>query len=512
MSSTEPTAEVSPALHPLDAHNRRLRDNVHPPDWRNPEPRSPYDLVVVGGGTAGLVSAAIAAGLGARVALIERALLGGDCLNVGCVPSKALLRAARGWAAAREAQPRFGGPAADGPGDFGAAMERMRRLRAEISEHDSAQRFRGLGADVFLGHARFTGPDRVEVDGRALRFRRAILATGGRPALPPIPGLADAGALTNETVFSLTELPDRLVVIGGGPIGAELAQAFARLGSRVVLLEAGSEILKHDDAEAAAVVHAALRRDGVDVRTGAKVVEVRRADGELLVRVEGGGAAEDFPADRILVAAGRAPNVEELGLDAAGVRVGRRGVEVDERLRTSSSRIYAVGDVNGRMAFTHAADAQARLAVQNALFFGRKRLSDLVVPWCTYTDPELAHVGLSAREAAERGDEVETLTIPLAQMDRARLDGATDGFFRFHLRKGSDRILGATVVGEHAGDLIAPAVVAITNKLGLDGLGGSIFPYPTLSEANRRAADARRRGRLTPTVRKGFELFLGIMR
>jgi pyruvate/2-oxoglutarate dehydrogenase complex dihydrolipoamide dehydrogenase (E3) component len=392
-------------------------------------------------------------------------------------------------------------------------MERMRRLRADLSANDSAARFRSLGADVFLGDGRFAAPDRLEVAGRTLRFRRAILATGARPTIPPVPGLREAAPRTNETIFALTSLPERLLVVGGGPIGCELAQAFARFGSRVTLLEAGPRLLARDDPEAAALVRAALVRDGVEVRLGARLLRVER-DGEVRrarVGADGEGDAE-IAADEILVATGRAPNVEGMGLEAAGVRCGPRGVETDDRLRTGNSRVYAVGDVNGRMHFTHAADAQARIAVQNALFFGRKRVSDLVVPWCTYTSPEVAHVGIAPDEAARRGEEVESVTIPLEQVDRARLDGADEGFLRVHLRRGSDRILGATFVAERAGELIAPLVAAMTAGLGLGALGGAILPYPTVTEAVRRAADAHRRQRLTPTVKRGFEIFLRMMR
>jgi pyruvate/2-oxoglutarate dehydrogenase complex dihydrolipoamide dehydrogenase (E3) component len=515
MESPTRGPEAHPALLAGDEHDRTLLERVHPTGWSEPEPHDRYDLVVLGAGTGGLVSAAIAAGLGGRVALIERALMGGDCLNVGCVPSKALLRAARAWSEARTAKDRFGGPTVEGPGDFGAAMERMRRLRAALSPNDSAPRFRDLGVDVFLGSGRFTGEDGVEVNGRSLRFRRAILATGARPVIPDVPGLRASDPLTNETVFTLTELPPRLLIVGGGPIGCELAQAFARFGSAVTLVEAAPRLLPRDDPDAARIVKAALEKDGVEVRLGARVVRVASDEGvhRAEVRVEGGaGRSGEVEAERILVATGRAPNVEEIGLEAAGIRSGARGVETDDRLRTTNSRVFAVGDVNGRFQFTHAADAQARIAVQNALFFGRKKASALVIPWCTYTSPEVAQVGIGGEEAARRESEVETITIPLAEVDRARLDGEEEGFLRVHLRAGSDQILGATVVAEHAGELIAPLTAAITAGLGLDRLGSTILPYPTVAEAVRRAADGHRRKRLTPTVRRGFELFLRTLR
>ena len=506
--TTEATRILPLAEAPVGEHDRRLLDTVHPAAWRNPEPADGYHLVVLGAGTAGLVTAAIAAGLGARVALVERALMGGDCLNVGCVPSKAVIRAARGWKAATEAAARFGGPATTGGGDFAAAMERMRRIRADISPVDGARRFRDeLRVDVFLGEGRFVSRDALEVGGARLRFRRAVIATGGRPAAPPIDGLAEAGYLTNESVFSLTELPEHLAVIGGGPIGCEVAQAFARFGARVTVLEDGPQLLPHDDPEAAALVAAALRQDGVEIVLGAKTERVERAGGGVTVRWTRGGAAESTTASHLMVAAGRAPNVEGLGLEAAGVKSTRQGVEVNEHMRTANPRIFAIGDVASKFRFTHAADAQARMVVRNALFFGRGKASDLVIPWCTYTSPEVAHVGLTAKEAKERGAAVETLTIPLHDVDRARLDGEEEGFLRVHLKAGSDRILGATLVAEHAGDLISQLTQAMTAGVGLGKVGETIFPYPTQAEVIRKAADAWRRTKLTPRAKSAFRLF-----
>jgi pyruvate/2-oxoglutarate dehydrogenase complex dihydrolipoamide dehydrogenase (E3) component len=497
-----------PAVQPLDAHNRRLLENVHPPAWTSPQPKERYHLVVVGAGTAGLVTAAIAGGLGARVALIERELMGGDCLNVGCVPSKSILAAARAWQAARDASVRYHGPAVSGEGDFAAVMERMRRIRADISPVDGAPRFRDeIGVDVFLGDARFVAEDAVEVDGRRLRFHRAVIATGARAALPPIEGLDGVGCLTNETIFSLTERPEHLAVIGGGPVGCELAQAFARFGARVTVIDSAPRILSHDDADAAEIVAAALRRDGVEILTEARVDSVRQDGAGKALRVIRGGESTEITASHLLVAAGRAPNVEGLGLEAAGVEFERKGIAVDERMRTSNPHVYAIGDVASRFQFTHAADAQARMVVRNALFFGRGKASDLVIPWCTYTSPELAHVGIAADEVAEAGDEVDTITIPLHDVDRARTDGTTEGFLRVHLKAGSDTILGATLVAEHAGDIISQVTQAMTAGTGLGKLGETIFPYPTTAEVLRRAADAWRRGKLTPVARRAFGLF-----
>jgi len=385
---------------PQDEHNARLVANVHPEDWVNPEPAKRYNLVVIGAGTAGLVTAAGAAGLGAKVALVERHLMGGDCLNVGCVPSKCMIRSARAYADVRDAG-RFGVRVPDGTAvDFPAVMERMRRLRANISSNDSVRRFAELGVDVFLGEGRFSGPDTVEVAGTTLRFARAVLATGARAYEPPVPGLREAGYLTNETVFSLTECPRRLAVFGAGPIGCELAQAFQRLGSQVTIIQRGDRLLPREDADASAVLLAAFRRDGIDVMLNAQVQSVESAADEKLVHVSDSEADRAVACDEILVGAGRQPNVDGLDLETVGVEYDQRhGVVVDERLRTTNSRIYAAGDICLKYKFTHTADAAARIVIANALFWGRGKHTALTVPWCTYTDPEIAHVGMYESDA-----------------------------------------------------------------------------------------------------------------
>ena len=506
-------SELAATVEPFDEHNRTLVDNVHPLDWTNPKPADRYHLVVIGGGTAGLVSAAAAAGLGARVALVERRLLGGDCLNYGCVPSKALVSAARAWHSASEGASRFGAPAVSRDGRFEAVMERMRRLRAQISHHDSASRFRDLGVDVFIGEGRFVASDAVEVDAVRLEFRRAVIATGARPMDLPIPGLAESGYLTNETVFTLTSLPPRLAVIGAGPIGCELAQAFARFGSSVTTFDIAPQVLIREDADAAAIVQQALVRDDVGLELGATIQHVERQADTTSVRfTRDDGTAHESVFDELLLAVGRTPNVEAMGLDVAQVTVSRHGVEVDDRLRTSNRRIYAVGDVASKYKFTHVADALARIAVQNALFFGRKKASDLVIPWCTYTDPEIAHVGLSASEATQLGHEIETMTIPLQDIDRAILDSADDGFLRLQIARGKDRILGATLVAPHAGDLLAELCLAVTHRIGLAKISKTIHPYPTQAEIIKKAGDTWMRGRLTPIVKRVLELFFSIVR
>ncbi|MEX1096133.1 MAG: mercuric reductase [Planctomycetales bacterium] len=497
-----------PETRPLDEHNRRLVEHVHPPAWENPRPNGRYNLVVIGGGTAGLVTAAGAAGLGAKVALVERKLLGGDCLNVGCVPSKALIRSARAVADVRDAG-EFGVRVPPGTTvDFPAVMERMRRIRSGISPHDSAARFRDLGVDVFLGDAKFTGGDTVEVGGQTLRFARACVATGARAAAPPIPGLKETGYLTNETVFSLTELPRRLAVIGAGPIGCELAQAFARFGSEVFLIEAMHGIMPNEDPDAAEIVKQSLFRDGVRLMCCGKNLQVARTEGGKRLTVDSHGEHYDLTVDEILVGAGRAPNVDGLGLEAAGVRFDKTGVKVDDFLRTANRRIYAAGDVCSKYKFTHAADAMARIVIQNALFFGRKRAGALVIPWCTYTDPEVAHVGLYPHEAEAQGIPLDTFAVELSQVDRAILDGEQNGFLKIHVRKGKDTILGATLVARHAGEMISEITLAMVAGAGLGAISSTIHPYPTQAEAIKKAGDAYGRTRLTPRIKHLFETLL----
>ena len=475
-----------------DPDEARLRRAAHPDDWVNPEPRGRYDLVVIGGGTAGLVSAMGAAGLGARVALVERGLLGGDCLNTGCVPSKAILRSARAAADARRA-PELGVRVAGVEPDFAAVMQRLRQRRADISPNDSAARLRAAGVDVHFGEARFTGPAAVVVGGRTLTFRRAVIATGGRPAVPEIAGLEAVPYLTNESLFSLTEQPRRLAIVGAGAVGCEMAQAFARLGTAVTLIDQAAQVLPQEDADAAAIVARRLTADGVTLLLDAETRDVWAGISLRVVRRDAGFAdgAEILPCDQLLVAAGRLPNVEALDLPAAGVAFDKDGVVVDDHLRTSNRRIFAAGDVCSRFKFTHAADALARIVIRNALFFGRARASALVIPWCTYTDPEVAHVG------AYDG---ETITIPLAEVDRAVIDEERDGFVRVHHDRG--RLLGCTVVASRAGEMIGVAAHALTHGASLADLGSTIYPYPTLNNAFRAAGDAYGRTRLTPGIRR----------
>jgi pyruvate/2-oxoglutarate dehydrogenase complex dihydrolipoamide dehydrogenase (E3) component len=477
-------------------------ENVHPSAWQNPQPADRYTLVVIGGGPAGLVAAHGAAALGGKVALIERNLLGGDCLNVGCVPSKAIIRTSRLYAEMRHAE-HFGALVTDDIRvDFPALMERMRRLRARISREDSARRLTQAGVDVYFGTAAFTGPDALAVDGKRLRFKKALIATGARPVVSSIPGLVEAGYLTNENVFDLTELPKRLLVIGGGPLGCELAQAFCRFGSYTIIAQRVPLFLPQEERDAAQLVAEAFTRDGIEIHLNTTVVKVRREGTQKVVELVNAGNKTTVAVDAILTGIGRAPNVEGLHLEAAGVEYDMEaGVRVNDFLQTTNSRIYAAGDVCLEYKYTHTAEASARIVLQNALFFGRKRFSALTIPWCTYTDPEVAHVGLYVRQAQARGISVKTYMVPMHDVDRAIADGEEEGFVKLHVKEGADKILGATVVARHAGEMINEISLAMVAGIGLRTLVRVIHAYPTQAEAIKKAADAYTRTRLTPTLK-----------
>lgn len=492
-------------LPPMDAYNQALIAAVHPSDWVNPTPQAEYDLVVIGAGTAGLVVAAGAAGLGLglKVALVERHLMGGDCLNVGCVPSKCMIRSSRVVADIRGAQ-SFG---INPPGaieiDFGAVMARMRRLRAGISHNDSASRFQKLGVDVFLGQGQFQTDRTLIVGEKILRFKKAVITTGARAAQPEISGLAAAGYLTNETVFSLTDCPSRLAVIGGGPIGCELAQAFQRLGSEVVLLHRDSHVLNREDADAAEIIQRSFVQEGIKLVLNAQIQQVENTGSGKMIHFIADGTAASVEVDQILVGAGRIPNVEGLNLEVVGVEYdARQGIKVNDYLQTTNPKIFAAGDICMNWKFTHAADAAARIVIKNALFapfgLGKSKLSNLVMPWVTYTDPEIAHVGLYEAEAKQQGLAVKTIQIPFSTVDRAIADGEEAGFVKILHQQGTDKILGATIVARHAGEMISEVTTAIVNNIGLSKLANVIHPYPTQAEAIKKAADAYRRTLLTP--------------
>jgi pyruvate/2-oxoglutarate dehydrogenase complex dihydrolipoamide dehydrogenase (E3) component len=477
--------------------------NVSPVGWRSPKPLPVYHLLVIGAGPAGLVAARAAAALGAHVALIERHQIGGDCLNDGCIPSKSLIRTGRLLADMRNAV-NFGAlPPAELRFDFKAAMLRMGRITARVSRSDSAMNLARDGIHLFFGTARFTGADTVDVDGVSFRFKKALIATGSRSMLPDIPGLAEAGFLTNETVFDLQLQPRSLLVIGGGPLGCELAQVFARFGSRTLISHSEPLFLPQEERDAAQMVSDALARDGVEIHLNSTATKVWMEGGQKVVELVNDGNTATTRVDEILTGIGRAPAVQGLNLEAAGVAYDAdAGVHVDDFLRTSNPRIFAAGDVCLAHQFTNTAQASARIVVRNALFLGRQRMSALTIPWCTYTDPEVAHVGMYVKEARQRRIPVKTFTIPMHDVDRAIADGEEDGFVKIHVREGSDKILGATIVARHAGDMINSISLAMVTGIGLRELAKVVQAYPTQGAAIRQAADAYVHTRLTPTVLK----------
>jgi pyruvate/2-oxoglutarate dehydrogenase complex dihydrolipoamide dehydrogenase (E3) component len=476
--------------------------NVHPPAWRNPDPTDRYNLVVIGAGPAGLTAARTAAALGAKVALVERNLIGGDCLNVGCVPSKAIIRTSRLYADMRAAR-SFGAQVPTGMGmDFASVMGRIRRIQTRISRMEPVRELSAMGIDVFFGEAQFSGPRAVRVEGKTLHFRKALIATGGRPMMSSISGLAETGFLTNENVFDLTEAPRRLLVVGGGPLGCELAQAFCRLGSHVIIAQDEPMFLPKEERDAAQILSDALARDGVEIHLNTEAVAARIEGGQKVVDLVSDDRKISVSVDEILTGIGHAPAVAGLNLEAAGVQYDtKKGIQVDDFLQTTNRRIYAAGDVCLEHKYTHTADATARIVVQNALFLGRKRLSALTIPWCTYTDPEIAHVGLYIWDAWEKAIPVRTFTILMNDVDRAITDGEDEGFVKIHVKQGTDQILGATVVARHAGEMINGLSLAITSGIGLRAFARVIHAYPTQAEAIKMAADAYNRTRLTPTLK-----------
>lgn len=503
-------------ISPLDKYNAALLDNVHPKEWQDPEPKPNYNLVVIGAGAGGLITAAGAAGVGGQVALIESHLLGGDCLNVGCIPSKALLRCAKAAAAVRDAHEYGVKIEGEVSVDFGFVMERMRRLRAKISPVDSAARYSGqLGVDLFQGKAVFTGENSVMVNGKTLKFAKAVIATGGTAALPNIPGLKGARYQTNSSIFNLTQLPGRLGVIGAGPIGLEMAQAFQRFGSQVTVFSRTGKVMPREDHEAADIVKESMVKDGVTFAFNSVYswVEGAGKNETIRVAVKAEGEEKIFEFDELLIATGRKPAVSGIGLEEAAVEYDqRKGVLVNDKLQTSNPNIYAVGDVASKYQFTHMADFMARMVIKNALFFGRDKVSDLLIPWATYTDPEVAHVGLYEKDLDEREIAYTTFKREFSHVDRAIVDGEDKGFVKIHVAKGKGQILGATIVGSHAGDMISEISVAMQAGMGLGSLASVIHPYPTAAEAIRQCGDAYNRERLTPTVKGIFHNLMSLRR
>lgn len=496
---------------PMDEYNQILVSNVHPSDWVNPKPADCYDLVVIGAGTAGLVVAAGAAGLGLglKVALIEKHLMGGDCLNVGCVPSKSIIRSSRVVAEMRDASTYGIHSPENIEVNFSGVMQRMRRIRADISPHDSVERFNKLGIDIFLGNGRFLHNNTVEVGEDLLRFKKAVIATGARATQLTIEGIEEAGYLTNETVFSLTEKPRRLALIGGGPLDCELAQAFRRLGSEVIIFDQSDRILNKEDADASEIVQNVFIKEGIRLILSCQVKRVvKTSEGKIIYfKFNNKNQEESLTVDEILVGVGRTPNVEKLNLEAVGVEYDKKqGVIVNDYLQTTNPKIYAAGDICMDWKFTHAADAAARIVIKNTLFspfgLGRSKLSSLVMPWTTYTDPEIAHVGMYEHEAKSQGIDADTIKIHLSDVDRAIADSEEEGFIKILHKQNSDEILGATIVARHAGEMISEVTTAIVGKLGLNTLSSVIHPYPTQAEGIKKAADAYRRTLLTPNNKK----------
>lgn len=471
-------------LLPADVYNERTISQGHPTTRRNPR-GGDYDLVVIGGGPAGLVAAQVAAAGGHRVAMTERRLTGGTCVNFGCTPSKALIRCARAVYEARRGAD-FGFRLSSPPEvNFAQVMERVRRIRSMSSAGDAVQVVADAGVDVYLGQTTFVKPNAVAVDGRELRFEKAVIAAGARPAAPPLEGLKKEGDyLTNETVFSLTELPRKLVVLGGGPMGSELAQAFRRLGSDVTLVHSTSSLLPKDEPEAGEALRRQFERDGISLHSGFRAV--RAANGQLTIK--GTAETRELEYDKLLLAIGRKANVEDLGLEAANIRIRDGGVEADENLRTSNPNVYAAGDVAFPERYTHAAMATARLCVANALNGANRPARDLIIPHCTYTDPEVATVGLTPVRTADEGIALETHRLELIKVERAFIDGEEEGFAALYTRKARPEIVGAILVAAHAGEMISELTLAITNKLTMQALAETVHCYPTQAEVFQRIA------------------------
>lgn len=459
------------------------------------------DLIIIGGGVGGLVTASVAGQLGLDVVLIERNdKLGGDCLHHGCVPSKTLIRSAEVAHLTRHAGD-FGIGAEATATDLGAVMDRVRAVIERIQVHDDPDRFRSYGVDVRFGEARFTGSHTVAVNGETLEGRRFVIATGSRPAVPPIPGLEEAGFLTNETIFKERELPARLGVLGGGPIGLELAQSFSRFGSAATVVEMADRILPREDAEASQELRRLLESEGLTIHTGTAVEQVSVTNGEKTLHCRRGSETIDIPVDAILVAAGRKPNIESLDLDKAGVAVEHGGMTVDRRMRTSARHIYACGDVSGPYPFTHMAEYQAGIIIANAVFRVPKKADYRVVPWVTYTSPELAHVGLTEHAAREQGLSVQVARFHFRDVDRALAEGNEGGMMKLVVHKG--RVAGATILGPHAGELIHEMVLAMQARVRASTIAAAIHAYPTLAQIHRRSVNTLLSAQLfAPRTRK----------
>ncbi len=492
---------MSLKIEPWDQYNQQLVNEVHPPEWENPDPLKEYHLVVLGAGPAGLVVAAGASSLGAKVALVEKNLMGGDCLNVGCVPSKSLIRSGRAAYALKEAH-EMGLEDVKGQVNFEKVMERLRYIRSSIAHHDSARRFSEMGIHVFIGEGKFLDGRRIEVAGKELRFRKAVVATGARAFFPPIPGLEEVGFLTNENLFSLTQLPRKLLVIGGGPIGCEISQSFQRLGSEVTIVEMMDQFLIREDKDAAQILKDQLLEEGVKIFLSSTVGRVEKMGDQKKAYIQTPQEEIEWQGDAILIGAGRVPNVDGIGLEKAGVEYDKRkGLLVQETLVTTNPRIYGAGDVCLPYKFTHTADFTARIVLENALFGRKKKWTDLQIPWCTYTDPEIAHIGIYEHEAKKKGIPIDTYKKDFNEIDRSIIEGHK-GFIKVHTQKGKDKILGATIVAPHAGEMIGEIALAMKYNIGLAKISQVIHPYPTEAEGIRSVGDLYNKTRLTPFVQK----------
>lgn len=469
-------------------------ERLHPSDWRNPQPAACYGLVVIGAGPAGEHAAILAAEAGARVALVERDLLGGDCLSRGCVPSKALVRSARLLGELADARRLGLSTSVSMPPSFASAMLRAQALRARLAGTQPARRLQALGIDVYFGEACFSGEDSLAVGSATLHFEHALVATGAEPDIPDVPGLVEVGYHSSESIFEIDALPSRLLVLGGGPLGCELAQAFGRFGSRTVIVQDMPLFLPLEERDAAQLLSTAFARDGIEVRLNTVVTHLSKVAGGICAQLRCDDYESQIEVDAILVGTGRVPRLEGLGLEAAGVERGAGGaIRVDDRLCSGNRRIFAAGDacLSGR--YTQAAVASAGVAVANALLGADLRMSTLTIPWCTYTQPEIAHVGLYVREAMEREIAVTTYTVLMHQVTRALLDGEETGFVKLHVEDGTTRLLGATIVSAHAGELIGQIALAMDAGIGIDQLAQVVYPYPTQASAIGMAAQAWQR-------------------
>jgi pyruvate/2-oxoglutarate dehydrogenase complex dihydrolipoamide dehydrogenase (E3) component len=470
------------------ADRAALIRRVRPQDWSNPRPREIYDLVVVGAGPAGIEAAQYARRLGLTVALVERNQLGGDSLNAGSIPSKTLIRSARLCAQIRDADEFAVSSPEELKLNFAALKARMMRVRARIAEYHAVDRLQHDGVEIFFGEAQFSSPAALSLGTTLLQFKKAIVATGARPHPPNFPGLDEVGYRTSTNIFDMPELPQRLAVIGGGPLGCELAQAFCRLGSGVTIIQNDPKFLPREERDAAELLSESMARDGVDIMLNTTVVGAHAENGTKFVDGQNYDKKISVPADEILLSIGRLPNVESLGLKKAGIDCDDQGVKVDDFLRTTNENIYAAGDVCMSHKFTNVAWVSARMAVRNAFEEKRVRHSELMIPWCTFCDPEIAHVGMQVWDAREKSIPVKTYTVMMQDVDRAITDGQDDGFVKIHIKGGTGEILGATIVATRASELINEMCVVISSGIGMRDLSRVIHTYPAQSEAIRLAA------------------------